>query len=131
MEWRIWIIWWTYSISDIQDYFEYTLKKKAVNPSIRICINKIENIITIKTKAGYYLEHLTPETKELLGSTKSKIAKNEKGEDLPHVENTEVVLVYCKPVNNIHQQNRRVLYAFVLNKSFGKLLDVSPKILYI
>ena len=106
-------------------------KKKAVNPSIRICINKIENIITIKTKAGYYLEHLTPETKELLGSTKSKIAKNEKGEDLPHVENTEVVLVYCKPVNNIHQQNWRVLYAFVLNKSLGKLLDISPKILYI
>ena len=49
----------SYSISDIPDYFEYILKKhgvKTVNPSIRIYVNKIENRITLKTKAGYYLE---------------------------------------------------------------------------
>ena len=36
-------------------------------------VNKIENRITLKIKAGYFLEHLTPETMKLLGSTKSKV----------------------------------------------------------
>ena len=69
----------TYSISDIQNYLEYILKKhgeKTINPSIRTCINKIENRVTFKIKAGYYLELLTPETITLLGSTKSKVTKN-------------------------------------------------------
>ena len=55
----------SYSISNIQDYFEYILKKHGanpVNPSIRIFINKIENRITFKIKAGYYVELLTLET---------------------------------------------------------------------
>ena len=49
----------SYSISDVQDYFEYILKKhgeKAVNPSIKIYINKIENRITFKIKTGHYLD---------------------------------------------------------------------------
>ena len=65
----------SYSISDIQDYFEYILKKHSEsvdNPSIRIYINKIENRITLKIKSRYYLELLTPETMKLLGSTVSK-----------------------------------------------------------
>ena len=48
----------SYSISDIQDYFEYILKKhgeKTVNPLIRIYINKIENRIMFRIKTGYYL----------------------------------------------------------------------------
>ena len=49
------------------------------NPSIRICVNKIENRITFKIKTEYYLELLTPETMKLLGSTKSKITKDENG----------------------------------------------------
>ena len=61
----------SYSISDIQDYFEYILKKHSENvdnPPIRICVNRIENRITFKIKSGYYLELLTPETMKLLGS---------------------------------------------------------------
>ena len=53
----------SYSVSDIQDYFEYILKKHSEsvdNPSIRIYVNKIENRITFKIKNGYYLELLTP-----------------------------------------------------------------------
>ena len=64
----------SYLVSDIQDYFEYILKKHSEsvdNPSIRIYVNKIENRITIKIKNGYYLELLTPETIKLLGSTNS------------------------------------------------------------
>ena len=66
----------SYSISDIQDYFEYILEKHSenvYNPSIRIYVNKIENRITFKIKNGYYLDLLAPETMKLLGSTKSKI----------------------------------------------------------
>ena len=60
------------SISDIQDYFQYILKKHSEsvdNPPIRIYINKIEIRITFKIKSGYYLELLIPETMKLLGST--------------------------------------------------------------
>ena len=49
----------SYLISDIQDYFEYILKKhneNVDNPSIKIYVNKIENRITLKIKNGYYLE---------------------------------------------------------------------------
>ena len=73
----------SYSVSDIQDYFEYILKKhgeETVNPSIKVYINKIENRITFKIKTGYYFEFLTSETMKLLGSAKSKIPKNENGE---------------------------------------------------
>ena len=68
----------SYSISDIQHYFEYILKKHSEsvdNPSIRIYVNKIENTITFKIKNGYYLELLTLETMKLLGSAESKITK--------------------------------------------------------
>ena len=62
----------SYSISDIQDYLEYILKKHGEsvdNPSIRIYVNRIKNRITFKIKSGYYLELLTSETIKLLGST--------------------------------------------------------------
>ena len=120
----------SYSVSDIQDYFDNILKKHETvtdNPSIRIYINKIENRITFKIKTGYYLELLTPETMKLLGSTKSKITKNKNGENVPRLEITEVVLIHCNIFNNDYQQDIRVLYTFVPNKSFGQLLDISPK----
>ena len=119
----------SYSISDIQDYFEYILKKRGENtdkPSIQIYVNKIENRITFKIKKGYSLEPLTKETMKLLGSTKNKITKDKNGENMQHLEITEVVLVHCNMVNNDYQQDSRVLYTFVANKSFGSLLDISP-----
>ena len=111
----------SYSISDIQDYFEYILKKHSDNvdnQSIRIYVNKIKN--------GYYLELLTPETIKLLGSTKSKITKDKNGENVPHLEVVELVLVHCSLVNNDYQQDLRILYTFVPNKPFGNLLEISP-----
>ena len=63
----------------------------------------------------------------LLGSTKNNIIKDENGENVPHLEITEVVLVYCNIVNNDYQEDSRVLYTFVPNKSFVQLLDISPK----
>ena len=119
----------SYSVSDIQDYFEYILKKHSEsvdNLSIRIYVNKIENRITFKIKNGYYLELLTPETVKLLGSTESRITKYKNGENVPHVEIVEVVLVHCNLVNNDYQQNSRILYTFVPNKTFDSLLEISP-----
>ena len=90
-------------------------------------VNKIENRITFKIKAGYYLELLTPETMKLLGSIENKITKEKNGENVPHLEITEVVLVHCNIVNNDYQQDSRVLYTFVPNKPFGSSLEISPK----
>ena len=87
----------SYSVSDIQDYFEYILKRhgeNTVKPSVQIYVNKIENRVTFKTKTGYSLELLTPETMKLLGSTKNKITKDKNVENVPHLEITEVVSVH-------------------------------------
>ena len=62
----------------------------------------------------------------MLGSTENKITKNKNGENVPHLEITEVVLVHCNIVNNDYQQDSRVLYTFVPNKPFGSLLEISP-----
>ena len=59
-----------------------------------IYINKIKNGITSKIKAGYYLKLLTPETMKLLVSTKSKITKDENGENVPYLEITQVALIH-------------------------------------
>ena len=113
----------------IQDYFEYILKKHSEsvdNPSIRIYVNKIENRITFKIKNGYYLELLTPETIKMLGCTVSKITKDKNGENVPHLEIVELVLVHCNLVNNDYQQNSKILYTFAPKKTFGSLLEILP-----
>ena len=72
----------SYSISDIQDFFEFIIKKTLTkNPSMQIYPNKIKNRIIFKIKTGYNLELLTPETMKLLGSTK--------------LESDEIVLIHC------------------------------------
>ena len=60
-----------------------------------------------------------------------KITKDNNGENVPHLEITEVVLVHCNIVNNDYQQDSRVLYIFVPKKSFGQLLDISHKMFII
>ena len=117
------------SVSNIQDYFEYILRKHGVNidkPSVKIYVNKIENITKFKIKNWYSLEFLVPETMALLGSTENKITKDKNGENVPHLEITEVVLVHYNIANNDYQQDSRVLYMFVPNKPFGSLLEISP-----
>ena len=96
-------------------------------PSIRIFVNKIKNRITFKIKTGYYLELLTPETTELLGSTKIKIKKDGNDENVPPLEISEVLLIHCLIVNINYQQCSKVMYTSVPNKSFVQLLDISPE----
>ena len=97
----------------------YILKKHGENidnPSVKTYVNKIENRITFKIKNGYNLELLTPETMKLLGSTENRITKDKKGEYVPHLEITEVVLVHCNIVNNDYQHDSRVLYNLLQTK---------------
>ena len=96
------------------------------NPSVQIYVNKIENKVTFKIKNRCSLDLLTPETMKLLGSTENKITKDKNGENVPHLEITEVVLVHCNIVNNDYQQDSRVLHTFLPNKPFGSLLEMSP-----
>ena len=72
------------------------------------------------------LELLTSEKMRLLGITENKIVKDKNGENVPHLEITEVVLVHCDIANNDYQEGSRVFYTFVLNKPFGSLLELSP-----
>ena len=123
----------SYSVSDIQGYFEWIIKKHEIftdNPPTRIYVNKIENRIMFEIKTRFYLESLTLETIRLLGSTKSKRTNDENGENVPHLEITEVVLVHCNIVNNDYRNSSRVFHTFVSNKSFVQLLDIWPKIFF-
>ena len=90
-------------------------------------VNKKGNRITFKIKTGHYLELSTPETMKLLKNTENKITKNKNVTGLPHLEVTQVILVHCNIVNNDYQQDSRVLYTLSPNKSFGSLLEISPK----
>ena len=62
----------------------------------------------------------------LLGSTEIKITKDKNGENVPHLEVVELVLVHCNHVYNDCHQNSVILYTFVPNKTFGSLLEISP-----
>ena len=75
------------------------------NPPTEIYENQIEDRVTFRIKTRYYLELLIPETMKLLGSTKSKITKDENGENVPCLEITDVVLAHC---NIAKQQLSRV-----------------------
>ena len=109
----------SYSIADIQDYFEFIIKNHETlteNPQIRIYTNRIENRIVFKIKTGYKIEFLTSETMKLLGSTKKIADKNKKGENVPKLESVEVVLVCGNLVKNDYQHASKVLFSFVPNK---------------
>ena len=86
-----------YNISDIQDYIEYILKKHKTigeNAPVLIYANTINNRISFKIKSGYKLELLSKETMKLLGSTLSIIDADKNSENVPRLENVEVVLVH-------------------------------------
>ena len=83
-----------------------------------VTVKRIENRIGFKVNTGYYLEILTPESIKLYISTETKITKD---------KNTEITeVVHCNVLDNNYQQDSRVLYTFVRNKSFGQILEISP-----
>ena len=64
---------------------------------------------------------------KLLVDTQNKITKDKNGENAPQLEIAEVILVYCNFVSNDYKEDSRVLYTFLLNKSFSNLLEIAPK----
>ena len=119
----------SYNIPKIQDYIEYIIKKHETigeTAPILIYANTINNRIEFKIKTGYKLELLSKETMKLLGSTKDIIDSDKNSENVPRLENVEVVLVHCNLVNNSYEQASRVLFTFVPNKQYGQLISISP-----
>ena len=97
----------SYNISEIQDYIEYIIKKHETigeNAPILIYAN----------------------TRLILGSTKDIIDADKNSENVPKLENVQVVLVNCNLVNNAYQQHSRVLFTFVPTKQYGQLISISP-----
>ena len=77
----------SYSAADIQDYFEFIIKKHETvteNPPVQIYPNKTKTMIVFKIKTRYKLELLSPETMKLLGSTKKDVDQDK--EDAPKLE---------------------------------------------
>ena len=117
----------SFSFSDIQDYFEFIIKKHETltgNPLVQIYVNRIKNKIVFK-KTAYKIELLTPETMKLLGSTKKDVDKDKDGENVPKLESVEFVLVHCNLVKNDYQDTSKVLFTCVPNKQFGQLINIS------
>ena len=119
----------SYNIPEIQDYIEYIIKKRekiGETAPIIIYANTITNRVVFKVKTGYKLELLSKETMKLLGSTKNSIDADKNSENVPRLENVEVVLLHCNLVNNSCQQHSRVLFTFVSNKQYGQLISILP-----
>ena len=121
----------SYSLADIQDYFEFIIKKHETlteNLPVQIYLNKIKNRIFFKIMTGYKLEPLPPETMQLLGSTNKVVDKDKNGENVSKLESAQVVLVHCNLVKTDYQHASKVLFSFVPNKKFGQLLNISPHV---
>ena len=88
-------------------------------------MNKIKNGIVFQIKTDYKLELLSPETMELLGSTKNYVNQDKDEEDVIKLEFVEVILVHCNLVNNNYWQVSKVLFTFVQNKQFGQLITIA------
>ena len=122
----------SYSVSGIQDYFEYIIEKHetiADNSPVQIYVNGIKNRIVFKIKTGYKLELLSPETMKLLASTKKDVDQDKNGENVPELESIKVVLMHCNVVNNSYYQALKVLFTFVPDKQFGQLITNAPQTL--
>ena len=108
----------SYSMSDIQCYIEYIIKKhetlRTISP-IHVYISRINNRLVFKIKDRYKLQLQTPETMKLFSSTRS-------------LEVVGVVSVHFNLVNDQYQQKSKILYLFTRNKSYAYFLNVEPSI---
>ena len=102
----------SYSVSDIQGYAEYIIKKKKTLPTNYI--NRINNRFVFRKKDDYKLELETFETMKSFDSknTNKIIDKTKNGENVPNFELVEVVLLQCNLVVNQYQEKCEVLCSF-------------------
>ena len=123
----------SHSVPDLQNYFEYIIKKHETitdeNSPIKIYAINIKNRIVFKIKVGYVLQLLTKQTMDLLGSSIELILIDKHGELVPTIEVVDVFLIHFNVVDNTHQQKSKVLFSFVPDKPFGQLITVKPQTL--
>ena len=98
---------------------------KADNAPVQIYVNKIKSRIVFKTKTGYKLKSLSPETMKLLGSTKRDVDQNKDGQNVAKLESVKVALVPCHLINNNYQQASKVLFTFVPHKQLEQLITIA------
>ena len=93
-------------------------REKIDNPSTKIYVSKIENRITLKIEAEYYLELLTLDAMKLLGSNKSKITEDQNGENVSHLKITEEVLVHCNIFNKDYHTEEVLVHCNIFNNDY-------------
>ena len=75
----------SYSVSDIQGYTEYIIRKHetlTTIPPVHVHINRINNGLAFLKEEGCKPELQTSETMKLLAKTKNKLAKKKKTEKI-------------------------------------------------
>ena len=95
------------SVEDIQDYFEFIIKKHETltkNAPVEIYANKTKTRINFKIKIGFKVELFSRETMKLLQRTKIDVDQDKTRSDVPKLEYVEAFLVHCNLVNNNYQQ---------------------------
>ena len=97
MGWRVWTAQWILFHSRYSRLIWYIIRKNETitdKPQVQIYVNRIQNRVTFEIKSGHYIQFLTPKSMKLLWSTEEKITKDKNSENVPHLENIEVVLVH-------------------------------------
>ena len=124
----------SYTIANIQDYFLFIIKKREADVKsneespILIYPNEMKNRIVFKIKTGNKLELLTDEKMRLLGD-RPIIDRDKNSKNVPELDHVDSVLLHCNIVQSDYLQNSRLLYTFVPDKTFGKLLSIQSKML--
>ena len=124
----------SYTIEDIQDYFLKNIQKHdptiEINENSPILIdpNGVRNRISFKIKTGYKSELLSSETQKVLGDGPA-IDKNKVSKNVPQLDQVDFILLLCNIVQNDYLQNSKLLYEFVPDQYFGKLISVKPPVL--
>ena len=105
---------------------QYDINREAAKISALLS-NKIDNFkyLTGEEILPSNLKQIIEQAK-FTCSTENKITIDKNGENVPHLETADLVLLHCNTVNNDYQQDSRVLYTFFPNKPFGSLLEISP-----
>ena len=119
----------SYSIEDIQDCFEFIIKKHESlpdNPPLKIYPNRLVNRIVFKIKLGYELEALSENTRKLLGLASNIVDTDKNCKSAPNLQTVETGLVHCNLVENHYQLSSKVLFVFVPDKQYGMLINIKP-----
>ena len=119
----------SYSVQDIQDYFEFIIKNHESlpdNPPLKIYPNRLVNRIDFKIKSGYKLEALSENTKKLLGLASNIVDTDKNSESAPNIQTVEIGLVHYNLVENHYQSSSKVLFVFVSDKQYGMLINIKP-----